>query len=118
MFPVLSYYTNILTILFSIPAVASGVPQLLPVLKRDGISSKKAQVGILHAAVNDLALFGAVYNWWTRREVPGFTPSGMNIFVSSIMAAPGTLFAAYLGGHLVYVYGMGFSRSSNAKKAQ
>ncbi|KAF2130303.1 hypothetical protein P153DRAFT_314031, partial [Dothidotthia symphoricarpi CBS 119687] len=116
-FPILSYYATILTILTSLPAISTGAWELMPVLKRDGLSSKKAQVGILHAVINDITVFGAVFNWWSRRNQAEFLPSGMNVFVSTVLAVPATFFAAYLGGHLVYVYGMGIGRGS-AKKSQ
>jgi hypothetical protein len=37
--------------------------------------------------------------------------------VSTLLAVPSTLFAAYLGGSLVYIYGMGF-QNRNVKKTQ
>jgi uncharacterized membrane protein len=114
---VLSYYSTILTILFTLPAVMTGVAQLAPVIQRDGFSSKKAKVGALHALINDVALFATIYNWWTRSQQVGFTPSGTNVFVSSALALPMTMYSAYLGGSLVYEYGMGFTRS-NPKKTQ
>ncbi|KAF2036446.1 hypothetical protein EK21DRAFT_83417 [Setomelanomma holmii] len=117
LFPTLSYYTTILTLLFSAPAVATGVQQLMPVIQRDGFSSKKAKVGALHAIINDVAVFGAAYNWWSRRSNPGMVPSNENILISVLFALPATLYAAYLGGTLVYVHGMGFS-SRSAKKTQ
>lgn len=120
MFPVLSYYTTILTLLFSAPAVATGALQLMPVIQRDGFSSKKAKVGVAHAIINDITVVGALYNWWSRRGNAGFIPSNQNVLVSTILAVPSTLFAAYLGGSLVYIYGMGFHNRSNntVKKAQ
>ena len=119
MFPVLSYYTTILTLLFSAPAVATGAYELMPVIKRDGFSSKKAKVGILHALINDVTVVGALYNWWSRRSTPAFTPSNENVLVSTLLAVPATFFAAYLGGSLVYQFGMGFRGSSaKAKKNQ
>jgi uncharacterized membrane protein len=119
MFPVLSYYTTILTLLFSIPAVVTGAQQLMPVIQRDGFSSKKAKIGVLHALINDVTVVGALYNWWSRRSVTGFTPASDNILISTVLAVPATFFAAYLGGSLVYVYGMGFgNRQVNTKKAQ
>ncbi|KAF2659895.1 hypothetical protein K491DRAFT_621988 [Lophiostoma macrostomum CBS 122681] len=119
MFPILSYYTTLLTLLFSVPAVISGAAQLMPVIKRDGLSSKKAQTGVLHALVNDVTVFATAYNWWTRRNAPGFKPDSTNILVSSVLALPATLFAAYLGGSLVYKYGMGVGGGSGrAKKTQ
>ena len=91
----------------------------MPLVKRDGFGSKKAQTAVTHALLNDLVLFGAIYNWWTRRDTPGFEPSGVNLFISCLFALPTTLFAAYLGGSLVYNYGMGVGRkSSKDKKAQ
>jgi uncharacterized membrane protein len=110
MFPVLSYYSTILTLLFTAPAVATGVQQLMPVIQRDGFSSKKAKVGVLHAAINDLAAIGALYNWWTRRDTPGF-------LISTVVALPMTMYAAYLGGSLVYIHGLGFQNRS-VKKSQ
>jgi hypothetical protein len=70
--------------------------------------------------VNDVTVFATAYNWWTRRTAVGFKPDTTNILVSSALAVPATAFAAFLGGHLVYKYGMGVGggSSSRAKKAQ
>jgi uncharacterized membrane protein len=114
---VLSYYTTILTLLFTAPAVATGAQQLMPVIQRDGFSSKKAKVGVLHALINDVAAVGALYNWWSRRSTPGFTPDTTNILISVVLAMPSTLYAAYLGGSLVYIHGLGF-QNRNVKKTQ
>lgn len=118
-FPVLSYYTTLLAILFSLPAVVTGALELMPLVKRDGLGSRKAQTGVLHALINDITVFGAAYNYWTRRDVTGFQPSDTNVLISAAIAVPATFFAAYLGGSLVYTYGMGVGRGqSKAKKAQ
>ncbi|KAK7179958.1 hypothetical protein DPSP01_009874 [Paraphaeosphaeria sporulosa] len=117
--PTLSYYSTILTLLTAIPAVISGALELQPVIARDGFSSKKAQAGVSHALVNDIALFGAAYNWWVRRSTTGFVPDTTNVAISAALALPASFFAAYLGGQLVYQYGMGVGRgSSAARKAQ
>ncbi|KZM28143.1 uncharacterized protein EKO05_0005828 [Ascochyta rabiei] len=116
-FPVLSYYSTILTILTTLPAIVTGVIQLSPVIQRDGFQSKKAKVGAVHALINDIALFATIYNWWTRSQQVGFAPSSTNVFVSSALALPLTMYSAYLGGSLVYEYGMGFTRG-NSKKTQ
>ncbi|KAF1965690.1 hypothetical protein BU23DRAFT_18278 [Bimuria novae-zelandiae CBS 107.79] len=119
--PTLSYYTTILTLLTALPAVLTGAIELQPVIARDGLSSKKAQTGVLHALINDIAVFGAAWNWWVRRGREGFVPGTGNVIVSAGLAVPATLGAAYLGGHLVYVYGMGVGRGSGkgkGKKAQ
>jgi uncharacterized membrane protein len=115
----LSYYTTLLTLLFSAPAVATGAYELMPVIKRDGFSSKKAKVGVLHAVINDVGVVAAAYNWWSRRSNPGMVPDNTNILISSVVALPATMFAAYLGGSLVYIYGMGFrGGQAKAKKSQ
>lgn len=114
----LSYYSTILTILTTLPAVVTGVIQLSPVIQRDGFQSKKAKTGAVHALLNDVALFATIYNWWTRSQQIGFTPSTTNVLISSALALPVTMYSAYLGGSLVYEYGMGFSKSSPLKKAQ
>lgn len=117
LFPVLSYYTTILTLLFTVPAVVTGAQQLMPVIQRDGFSSKKAKLGVMHALINDIAAIGALYNWWSRRDNPGFTPDATNLMISTVVALPTTLYAAYLGGSLVYIHGIGFQNRS-AKKTQ
>ncbi|KAF2020937.1 hypothetical protein BU24DRAFT_416595 [Aaosphaeria arxii CBS 175.79] len=118
-FPILSHYVTLLILITSAPAVVSGALELMPVIKRDGFGSKKAKAGILHAVVNDLTVFGAAYNFWTRRQKIGFVPSETNLLISILIAIPATLFAAYLGGQLVYQYGMGIGRGqTKSKKAQ
>jgi uncharacterized membrane protein len=114
---VLSYYSTILTLLFTLPAVATGAWEFSPVIQRDGFSSKKAKVGITHALINDVAAFATAYNWWTRSQQVGFTPSGTNVLLSTLLSVPTTLYAAYLGGSLVYELGMGLS-SGRTKKTQ
>lgn len=92
----------------------------MPVIKRDGLGSKKAQTGVLHALVNDIAVFATAYNWWTRRATKGFVPDTTNVAISAALAMPASMFAGYLGAQLVYQYGMGVGRgsTSKAKKAQ
>jgi hypothetical protein len=72
---------------------------------------------VLHALINDVAAIGQLYNWWTRRNAPGFTPDTTNILVSVLLAMPATLYAASLGGAMVYQYGIGFQNKS-VKKTQ
>ncbi|CBX91617.1 hypothetical protein IAQ61_010920 [Plenodomus lingam] len=119
MLPLLSYYATILTLLFSAPAIATGAYELMPVIQRDGFSSKKAKVGVMHALINDLGVVAAAYNWWTRRSNPGFMPTDTNILLSALVALPATMWAAYLGGSLVYIHGMGLrGGQAKAKKRQ
>lgn len=92
----------------------TGAAELMPLIKRDGFRSRKAKIGVVHALINDITVFAAAFNWWTRRSNPGLVPTDTNVLISSVVALPATLFAAYLGGSLVYVYGMGF-RGGQAK---
>lgn len=87
----------------------------MPVIQRDGFSSQKAQTGVLHAFINDITVFGALYNWWSRRNENAFTPSTTNVALSAGLV-PVSFFAAYLGGTLIYKYGMGIGRGSGSKQ--
>jgi uncharacterized membrane protein len=115
MLPTLSYYATILTIITAVPAVITGAMELSPVIQRDGFSSQKAQTGVLHAVINDITIFGAVYNWWSRRNENAFTPSTTNVALSTGLV-PVSIVAAYLGGSLIYKYGMGVGRGTGSKQ--
>jgi hypothetical protein len=117
MLPVLSHYTTIAALVTMVPSILSGGSQLLPVIQRDGFKSSKAKTGVAHAAMNDVVAAALAYNWWTRRNVPGFTPSPLNLVLSGLVALPMVMYSAKLGGDLVYTYGMGIG-SSKAKKSQ
>jgi uncharacterized membrane protein len=113
--PTLSYYSTILTIVTAIPAVVTGGMEFMPVIQRDGFSSQKAQTGVLHALLNDITVFGAIFNWWSRRNENAFTPSTTNVAISA-GAIPLSIGAAYLGGSLIYKYGMGVGKGSGSKQ--
>lgn len=112
--PTLSYYSTILTIITAVPAVITGALEFMPVVQRDGLGSKKAQTGVVHALVNDITIFGAAYNWWTRRNEKAFTPSTTNVALSAAIL-PLSFFAAYLGGSLIFKHGMGVGRGTGSK---
>jgi hypothetical protein len=88
--------------------------ELAPLIQRDGLDSKKAQTGVLHALINDITLFGAAYNWYARRNEVAFTPTTTNAVLSATIV-PVSLFAAYLGGSLIYKHGMGVGKGSGSK---
>lgn len=70
---------------------------------------------LIHAGLNDLAIFGAVYNWLTRRNREDFMPWGGNALVSvGILGA--VAYAAFLGGGLVYTHGTGVQRMGKGKE--
>ncbi|KAF2690336.1 hypothetical protein K458DRAFT_459498 [Lentithecium fluviatile CBS 122367] len=112
--PTLSYYAMILTIITAVPAIITGALEFMPVVQRDGLGSKKAQTGVVHALVNDITVFGAAYTWWSRRNENGFTPSTTNVALSAAVL-PISMFAAYLGGSLIFKHGIGVGRGSDSK---
>lgn len=115
-FPLLSYYTTILALFATIPAVVTGFSDLLPLILRDGLNSPKVRTGLTHAGLNDVATLALVYNWWTRRGLEGHAAEPINVMLSGVLAMPVMFYAASLGGHLVFVYGMGVGKSSSKQK--
>lgn len=116
----------------SIPSVITGDVEMIAMIKGKGlferIEKKKAngervvvskgihptvREGIIHGALNVGALTVSLYNWYTRRQVPGFEPSTTNIVLSGL-TLPLMMFSAYLGGSLVYKYGVGVQRQGEA----
>ena len=114
--PLFSYYTTILALITAIPAIVTGGMELMPLIQRDGLNTPKARIGVAHAVLNDLSVFALAYNWWTRRAMNDFAPSTTNLAISAALALPASSFAAYLGGSLVYEYGMGVGRASAKAK--
>jgi len=70
---------------------------------------------LIHAGLNDLAIFGAVYNWLTRRNREDFMPGGGNALVSVVMLGM-VAYAAFLGGGLVYTHGVAVQRMGKGKE--
>lgn len=68
---------------------------------------------ITHATLNDLVVGIAAYNWWTRRSLPNLGLPRFNAYLSAA-AIPIFLYSAYLGGSLVYEYGVGVQRQGKA----
>ena len=126
-----SYISNALGLLTSVPAVLSGAAELYAMIKGQGLREEirresdgqvvykglnpKVRVGLLHAALNDVAVAASVWQWWTRRNRVGYVPDGANVLVSAA-TLPGLIFSAYLGGSLVYKYGVAVMRMGEAKK--
>lgn len=128
-----SYYLNILGLLTAMPAAATGGMELIAMIQRQDLVNKlqksenkstaaqkmhpKLKIGFLHAALNDFAIVGSGYNWWTRRAVIGNAPADINIVLSAVLMFS-VFFSAYLGGQMVYKYGVGVQKQSEAKKTQ
>ncbi|OCL14588.1 hypothetical protein AOQ84DRAFT_21549 [Glonium stellatum] len=114
--PIFSYYTTLLALITGIPAIITGGLEVMPLIQRDGLNTPKARTAVVHAMLNDLSLFALAYNWWTRRAMNDFAPSTTNLMISGMLALPVSTYAAYLGGSLVYDYGMGVGRGSAKAK--
>ena len=118
----LSFLANTVGVAMAIPAVLTGGVQLFAMIKRQDLLNKlqksegkadvakhmhpKIRVGLAHAVLNDVGIFAAGFNWWTRRSTAGNAPTDVNVVVSSL-CLPLLMLAASLGGMLVYDYGVG-----------
>jgi len=126
-----SYYLSILGIVTGIPAILTGGAQLMEMLKRQDLANKlqksqnkaatvqkmhpKLKIAFLHAAMNDVAILGTGYNWWTRRTIAGNAPADTNVYISAGLLFS-LLFSAFLGGKLVYEHGVGVMRIGEANR--
>jgi uncharacterized membrane protein len=71
----------------------------------------------MQASLNDVAVGIAVYHWLMERNhaLQDYRPAGHQILLSG--AALGlTMYAAYLGGGLVYEHGVGVQRMGTGKE--
>jgi uncharacterized membrane protein len=58
-----------------------------------------------------------VSNWLQERNVADFCPAGHQVVVSAALMAV-QMYAAYLGGDLVYTHGVGVQRMGEGAKKQ
>jgi len=112
----LSYASLVAGILTSMPALITGIIELYAMtsgFQNLSLSTlqqnSKIRTTVIHAGLNDVAVFAAAYNWWTRRGIEGYKIEPANVFVS-VMLLGGILYSAYLGGSLVYTHGVGVQR--------
>jgi len=125
-----AHYLNILGLLTAVPSVLSGGQQLMLMIKNQDLVSKleksqnkgktvsgmhpKMKLGFAHAAIMDVSIAGAAYNWWTKRQTVGNAPDEVNVLVSAALLV-GVLGAAYLGGSMVYDHGVGIVKEKRVK---
>jgi uncharacterized membrane protein len=128
-----SYYTTFLGLAGGIAAVVTGGLDFAKLANRQDFVNKlrksadlvdtvkrfhpKLKYAFVHGLINDLVVFAAGYNWWTRRSTAMNAPSGSNVLVSAIGFVLLSI-SGYLGAELVYVYGVGVSMASNSRKPQ
>ncbi|TID16430.1 hypothetical protein E2P81_ATG11857 [Venturia nashicola] len=128
-----SYYLSLLGVITGIPAILSGGQQLMGMLKKQDMANKlqksqnksatvqkmhpKLKIAFLHAALNDVAIVGTGYHWWTRRAIAGNAPTETGVLVSAGLFFS-LLFSAFLGGKLVYEHGVGVLRAGEASRVK
>ncbi|BGP15408.1 hypothetical protein JCM10213_005092 [Rhodosporidiobolus nylandii] len=130
----LSHYTGAAGLLFSLPAIATGVSELYGMwkgqaeqkglkgsakdaaAKRD-VAGEKLKTTLTHATLNDFVIGVATYNWWTRRKSADLILPRSNALLAAI-ALPVFFYSAYLGASLVYEYGVGVQRQGEAAEVK
>ncbi|GAA5829823.1 hypothetical protein JCM11251_007896 [Rhodosporidiobolus azoricus] len=128
----LSHYTGAAGLLFSLPALATGLSELYGMwtgqieekgakgsvadaaVKKD-VAGEKLKTTLLHAGLNDFVLGVAAYNWWVRRQSAKLILPNTNAILAAL-ALPVFFYSAYLGGSLVYEYAVGVQRQGEAKE--
>ncbi|KAL2357781.1 hypothetical protein BJ546DRAFT_1057425 [Cryomyces antarcticus] len=94
----IAHYSNVLGIITAMPAAATGVAEMLAMWKTNSLKEK-----IVRESDGKV-----VYD--------GYNPkSGLNETLSAL-TLPALLFSAFLGGKMVYEYGVGVQRQGEAKK--
>jgi uncharacterized membrane protein len=140
---ILGYASNVLGIITSIPAVLTGGAELYAMIQSNGLyqTSEKGEkilvpkvkiarmnvsvlpvfwvirvvIDTVQAGLNDLVVAGAVFNWLQERNVADFRPAGYQVVMSAILMVV-QVYAAYLGGDLIYAHGVGVQRMGEAAK--
>ncbi|KAK6347568.1 hypothetical protein TWF718_005406 [Orbilia javanica] len=118
-----------LGIFSAIPAILTGIAQASAQAAKPGnlyeadgkTIKKKFYVMAAHAGLNDFSIIVSGASWWARYKAHGILGAaepGVNEVAVAGVVLPVILFAASLGGDLVYKYGMGFSAAKSAKKEQ
>jgi len=110
-----SYASTIAGIVTAVPAVLTGGAELFAMYQAKGSNAPTVKTTMLHAALNDLSIFGAVFNWWTRRGTEGYIIDGRNAAISGLMLV-GVIYSAGLGGGLVYDNGVAVQRMGKGQR--
>ncbi|KAF3389521.1 hypothetical protein F1880_003642 [Penicillium rolfsii] len=124
---VLSYYALSAGLLSGVAAVVTGVVSASRMMTKAGsileadkkTLKPKFKTLFAHAALNDLALVAGAGYWWLRRQSGGpvYVPEIRLLGLGGAVVAV-QLFAARLGGILVYGYGAGIGGARPKGKAQ
>ncbi|KAI8998194.1 hypothetical protein BC832DRAFT_595245 [Gaertneriomyces semiglobifer] len=108
-----SYYTGIGALVATIPAAITGFAELFAISKER--SPEARNVAWWHAGLNISAALIALFNTLTKRTTVDFSPYNFNILLSAF-GLGGVFYSSYLGGTMVYKYGVGVRRMGEGKK--
>ncbi|KAK0258088.1 hypothetical protein LTS09_007281 [Friedmanniomyces endolithicus] len=136
-----SYFLLSLGLLFSIPAVTTGIGEAKKAIDKQGLYEKdgktikqKFKGVIAHAIANDIVILVMAYIWYCRRSAAkqtllgkvglgsvstaqaAYAPAMWMVVVEALMGAL-QLFSANIGGSLTYNYGFGMAIGAGGKKA-
>lgn len=137
-----SYFLLSLGLLFSIPAITTGIGEAKKAIDKqglyeaDGKTIKTKFKGVIaHALANDVVVAVMTYVWYCRRAAAketlagklggvvgstpeaAYTPVAWMVTVEALMLVL-QLFAANIGGSLTYNYGFGMAIGGAARKTQ
>jgi uncharacterized membrane protein len=111
-----SYFLTLAALFTAVPAVLSGGQQAVGMISSRGLKARSVQTTLLHAVLMDVAIAGAAYNWYSRKDVTGFMSEKINLAISGATLLA-VLYSSSLGGKLVYEHGIGVSKVGAVKKA-
>ncbi|GAC1366264.1 MAG: hypothetical protein NVS4B8_19870 [Herpetosiphon sp.] len=106
---VAGYYANLWAIIISLPTYVTGIAEWADI-PRDHPAWLTATI---HAALNDLVIGMAIYNWWTRRKRRNYGLERSNLIVGALATAVLGI-SGWLGGLLSYDHGLGVQRQGTA----
>jgi len=124
---IMGYFLNMIGIFGSIPAIVTGFAELFAMISARGfyVDNKMPEKSLdpivkttlIHAGINDVAVLGAIYNWLLERGRPHeyYRPYPHQIILSGGTLVM-SLYAAYLGGSLIYKHGVGVKRMGAGKE--
>ncbi|KAL7424592.1 hypothetical protein Q5752_000276 [Cryptotrichosporon argae] len=132
-FPAIAHYTAAAGALTALPAIATGVGELYEMARAQRLAKgswaavvgdawhlrdeagQKLKTTMTHASANDAVVLLATVNWWIGRKSVGYALPRTNVVLSAL-ALPALGYSAYLGGKLVYEYGVGVQRQGSGKE--
>ena len=131
----ISYYALGLGVLTALPSISSGVAQGIKMVQAqglygpDGKLKQKVKILAAHAVVNDVVVAASAWLWWQRRNAGAvaqvmegknpvaYTATSAQVGISVLLGVF-LLFAANLGGSLVYDYGTGLAMGKKVIKGE